>query len=152
MLGFESVRSNHGDRHTAAAGSGSPASRSATSVAIARPPPAESPAKTPVEIPVGKISPNPYQPRKKVDPDQETLVVVVSFDAHGNHGVASNAACATPEEVDDFFEWYRELGGEAGGGYCNCSLVGAGRGTSQALFAILTVLAVAFGRRRRRTR
>ena len=87
-----------------------------------------------------------------VDPDQETLVVVVSFDAHGNHGVASNAACATPEEVDDFFEWYRELGGEAGGGYCNCSLVGAGRGTSQALFAILTVLAVALGRRRRRTR
>jgi MYXO-CTERM domain-containing protein len=87
-----------------------------------------------------------------VDQDKETLVVVASFDAHGNDGVASNAACATPEEVDDFFEWYRELGGEAGGGYCNCSLVGARRGTSQALFAVLSVLALAFGRRRRRKR
>ena len=40
------VRSAHGDNSTAPAGSGSPASRNATSAANARPPPAESPANT----------------------------------------------------------------------------------------------------------
>src|SRR3546814_5822042 len=40
------VRSAHGDRQTPAAGSESPASRRATSVASVRPPPAESPAMT----------------------------------------------------------------------------------------------------------
>ena len=45
-------------------------------------------------------------------------VGVAAVDALGNAGPLSNVACATPQEVDDFFETYRNAGGGAGGGFC----------------------------------
>jgi len=52
------------------------------------------------------------------------VLAVSATDTVGNSGALSELVCGTPEEVTDFFERYRELGGAAGGGICNCGLVG----------------------------
>jgi hypothetical protein len=46
-------------------------------------------------------------------------VAVVGVDAVLNQGVLSGQACASPEEVTDFFELYRQAGGSGGGGICS---------------------------------
>ena len=85
-----------------------------------------------------------------VQPNTETLVIVASFDKHGNTGVLSNTACGTPEPVTDFFEWYKLWGGEAGGGFCNCAVVGArNRHEPIALFLLFAAAGIALMRRRR---
>lgn len=50
---------------------------------------------------------------------------VAGTDTLGNPGVLSNVVCAVPKPVTDFFEAYRQAGGLAGGGFCQCSLPGA---------------------------
>lgn len=55
----------------------------------------------------------------------QTYVLAVSaVDDLGNPGVLSNVACGVPEELDSFFEKYRELGGRGGGGICGVATVG----------------------------
>lgn len=45
-------------------------------------------------------------------------VAVAAVDKYGNPGVLSNVTCETPADVIDFFETYRESGGQGG----NCSM------------------------------
>jgi hypothetical protein len=48
----------------------------------------------------------------------EYAVGVAAVDSSGNVGPLSNLACATPQEVNDFYEVYRRAGGQGGGGLC----------------------------------
>lgn len=43
---------------------------------------------------------------------------VVAFDRFANPSPVSSIVCATPEEVDDFWEVYKKSGGRAGGEFC----------------------------------
>jgi hypothetical protein len=52
-------------------------------------------------------------------------IAVAGYDQVGNVGVLSNVACITPGPITDFFQTYRDAGGQAGGGFCNTSAVGA---------------------------
>lgn len=75
-------------------------------------------------------------------------VAVAAVDTLDNVGPLSELACAVPEGVTDFFEQYRNAGGQAGGGFCNCGVVGAqGRGALAVWAAGMLLLL--FGWRRR---
>jgi hypothetical protein len=50
--------------------------------------------------------------------DFEYAVGVAAYDLVGNVGPLSTLACETPQPVDDFYELYRQAGGQAGGGFC----------------------------------
>lgn len=50
--------------------------------------------------------------------DITAAVAVRSVDEYGNRGVLSNVVYATPTEVSDFFERYKEKGGAEDGGFC----------------------------------
>jgi hypothetical protein len=79
-------------------------------------------------------------------------VAVVAVDDLGNVGKLSEVECAEPFPVDDFYELYRAAGGEAGGGFCSLTEVGApivGRALA-ALGVAGAGLALAMRRRRRR--
>jgi len=65
-------------------------------------------------------------------------------------GALSELACGTPESVTDFFELYRDSGGEAGGGFCNCELAGAPRDGGIALSALALLALAGFWRSGRR--
>jgi hypothetical protein len=43
---------------------------------------------------------------------------VVAFDDYRNPSPVSGVACATPQEVDDFWDAYKKAGGKADGGFC----------------------------------
>jgi len=75
--------------------------------------------------------------------DGEWACGVAGTDNLGNPGVLSNVLCAVPEPVTDFFEAYRNAGGLAGGGFCQCSLPGADREHDWAIWSALT-LALSF--------
>ena len=60
---------------------------------------------------------------------------VAGTDELENPGVLSNILCGVPEPVTDFFEAYRQAGGLAGGGFCQCSLPGADREHDWAVWA-----------------
>lgn len=45
-------------------------------------------------------------------------VTVAATDPYLNAGKVDDPICATPEVLDDFFETYRNAGGQAGGGLC----------------------------------
>ncbi len=45
-------------------------------------------------------------------------VSVVAVDSFGNESAIGEVACATPDEVDDFWEVYRKDGGGDDGGFC----------------------------------
>jgi hypothetical protein len=80
-----------------------------------------------------------------------TAVALVSLDTVNNSGVLSSVVCETANPVDDFFEIYRRSGGAAGGGFCNCGLVGERR---DGALALLCFAAAGLGwsmRRRRRS-
>lgn len=75
-------------------------------------------------------------------------MAVAYRDQVGNVGKLSPVVCATPEPVDDFYEVYRQNGGQGGGGYCSIAprtLRNTTFGTSFALGALALVC-------RRRTR
>lgn len=75
-------------------------------------------------------------------------VAVVGVDGVFNPGPFSGQVCATPQEVTDFFELYRQAGGKAGGGFCSLARPGRGpRGTAFALGGLAVALVL-----RRRTR
>lgn len=46
-------------------------------------------------------------------------VAVTAVDQYGNESEFSELRCNTPEQVDTFFERYRDEGGKAGGGFCS---------------------------------
>lgn len=45
-------------------------------------------------------------------------VAVAAVDELGNPGPLSNIDCEAPEDLDEFFETYRRMGGKGGGGFC----------------------------------
>jgi hypothetical protein len=76
-------------------------------------------------------------------------VAVAAIDGVGNAGKLSNVTCQTPSPVDDFFQVYRDAGGQGGGGFC--SVPGAiGHGAGLFGLALLAVGAVATLLRRRK--
>jgi MYXO-CTERM domain-containing protein len=73
-------------------------------------------------------------------------VAVAAVDSVGNVGLLSTTVCGTPQILTDFFERYREAGGQGGGGFCSI-----GAEPADGLAAGLAALVVAgFVRRRRR--
>jgi hypothetical protein len=76
------------------------------------------------------------------------VVGAAAVDRVGNIGVLSNLACATPIEITDFFELYKDYGGHGGGGFCSMS-----RRQRPGGFALSALSVALFGaalRRRRR--
>jgi hypothetical protein len=55
---------------------------------------------------------------------------VAARDLVGNAGTLSELACASPKDVIDFFENYRDAGGMAGGGICSIDASASGRSFS----------------------
>ncbi len=72
-------------------------------------------------------------------------VAVAAFDQFGNTGTLSNAACSTPQPIDDFWKIYSQNG--AGSGSCALEAVGS-RGSPAALAVAVTVVVL----RRRKKR
>jgi hypothetical protein len=72
-------------------------------------------------------------------------VAVATVDTLGNVGPLSEIECGTPRPVTDFFEAYRDAGGDAGGGFC---AIGHSR-QSGALVFMLGALVMWIVRRRR---
>jgi hypothetical protein len=77
-------------------------------------------------------------------------VAIAGIDNYGNTGPLSTPACNTPQEVIDFWQTYRDDGGQAGGGFCSVRDLGSPATAAPVIvfgaWAILTVL------RRRRER
>ncbi len=73
-------------------------------------------------------------------------VAVAAFDEFGNLGSISNAVCATPAPINDFWKVYNQDGGNAG--FCALEVVGAHGSPVAATLAGL--VAFAFIRRRRK--
>lgn len=78
--------------------------------------------------------------------DVPYTVAVVAVDQVYNGGVISGQACATPIEVTDFFELYRQAGGTGGGGICS---IGRPLHRAPAPGAVLGGIAAAWLLRRR---
>ncbi len=82
----------------------------------------------------------------------EYAIAVAAYDELDNVGVLSAVVCAKPFPVNDFYELYRQSGGEAGGGLCACDVPGGrsagGAAASLAAVALTSALAL----RRARTR
>jgi hypothetical protein len=76
-------------------------------------------------------------------------VAVTAQDAFLNNGTISNLVCDTPITLNDFFETYRNDGGQAGGGFCSLENLGApAGGATFAIVSFATLLALT--RRRER--
>ena len=100
--------------------------------------PGEVPPKDLVPCGTGNGSTQSEGQAKGLENNQPYAVAVAAYDQVKNVGPLSDLACATPQLVDDFFDRYREAGGEAGGGFCSIQrygspwsvllLVGAGLG------------------------
>lgn len=85
--------------------------------------------------------------RSGIQNGQSYTVAVAAEDALGNVGVLSDLDCVTPAEVSDFYETYRDAGGEGGGGLCSVSE--GQRGTYLGALGMLATLSLArLGRRR----
>ncbi|WP_437613323.1 hypothetical protein WMF20_11815 [Sorangium sp. So ce834] len=81
------------------------------------------------------------------------VVGVAAYDLVGNAGPLSELSCATPVDVDGFFEKYRDAGGQAGGGFCSVGgPIGAGRWVSAPLGVLVAGAALGLWRRGRRLR
>lgn len=86
-----------------------------------------------------------------LDNNTKYSVAVAAFDLLGNEGKLSPYQCATPMEVSDFFETYREAGGKGGGG---CTVSPELRATSvlAPISAMIASLALALRRKSRKPR
>lgn len=74
-------------------------------------------------------------------------VAVTAVDYYKNEGKLSNTACKAPQLVRDYYEAYRQAGGEGGGGLC---AIAAGR--SPGFAALLACAGLALYARRRGAR
>lgn len=82
---------------------------------------------------------------------QPYAVAVAAYDKFGNSGQLSAVSCATPREITDFYQAYKDAGGQGGGGYCafngsNRNVYGLG------LSALVLGIVGRLARRRHRTR
>lgn len=75
----------------------------------------------------------------------QARLAVASVDEMGNPSALSAVVCATPQEVDDFFEQYHQAGGRAGGGDCGIAPGPGGLGGP----ALLGIVGLSALRRRR---
>lgn len=74
-------------------------------------------------------------------------VAVVATDSFGNTGSPSGLKCEMPEETNDFWERYKQAGGEAGGGFCTTAAPGAGAGVAATLGPLLLAVVLVIRRR-----
>jgi hypothetical protein len=81
--------------------------------------------------------------------DVAYTVVVAAVDGSGNVGPPSVEACQCPSRVNDFWNLYRQGGGQAGGG---CALESVGEPVSAVSGVALIAATSALARRRRRNR
>lgn len=82
-----------------------------------------------------------------LDNDYYYAVAVAGRDVHGNTGPLSVIGCEAPGATLDFWERYREAGGQGGGGYC-----AYGHGPAGAASVVGLVAALSFVGRRAQTR
>ena len=80
--------------------------------------------------------------------DVEYNVALVAIDDAANVS-AKASATATPVPTDDFWEHYRQQGGEANGGFCIASVTDTTGGATARLLLALLVLGLALRRRSR---
>jgi hypothetical protein len=83
-------------------------------------------------------------------PGCDYTVVVAAVDTSGNVGPPSVEVCDYPAPVKDFWQTYRQAGGQAGGGFCALGVVGAPVGFSMALAGVGAAFVAAVRRRSRR--
>jgi hypothetical protein len=76
-------------------------------------------------------------------------IAIAGIDKVGNVGPLSTPICDAPQYTEDFFDAYKNAGGQAGGGCGLCS-IGEPRGFSITAIAGTALTAIAFGARRRR--
>jgi hypothetical protein len=74
-------------------------------------------------------------------------VAIAGHDRLGNSGPLSAVQCATPQQVDDFYEVYKRAGGRGGGGFCS---LGAQPAYGAGVLLGMAALARWMRRRRRR--
>ncbi len=79
--------------------------------------------------------------------DKTYAVAVASVDSYGNVGGLGDPTCATPGATTDFWQLYRDSGGQAGG----CSSEGAPIGGLVSMIPVLGAIAAVIRRRVRRT-
>ncbi|MBW2453603.1 MAG: hypothetical protein JRI68_03795 [Deltaproteobacteria bacterium] len=82
--------------------------------------------------------------------NQEYVIAVAAYDQVHNLGVLSGLGCGSPEEVTDFFDAYTAAGGQAGGGVCQCALVGVALDRPLAVLAVFALGLIFVVRRNRR--
>ncbi|MBK8251725.1 MAG: hypothetical protein IPK82_03545 [Polyangiaceae bacterium] len=78
-----------------------------------------------------------------------TAVAIAVVDKVGNVSPLSPLQCATPTEVTDFYEAYRENGGRGGGGTCSLGFFNRANNAAGPALALLTASAFLFRRRRK---
>jgi hypothetical protein len=82
-----------------------------------------------------------------VENGKTVAVAIAAEDSFGNIGQLSDPICQFGEETGDFWNRYRQAGGDSGGGFC--SVVGAGMPTgSFAALGIAVALAISIMRRK----
>ncbi len=79
-------------------------------------------------------------------------VAVAATDRFGNVGQLSSLVCETPEPTTDFWDQYRDAGGDGGGGCTSAAPPGAPVGTLATLAFAASAGVVALSRRRRKPR
>ena len=87
---------------------------------------------------------------KPLDNDKIYAVAIAAIDQFGNVGPLSSVFCEKPERTTDFWENYKNAGGEAGGGFC--SVEGAGLPVGSLTVTGIMAVALVGAIRRRRER
>jgi hypothetical protein len=117
--------------------------------------PPEDPDECPTELPSGTEPTSDYfcgesdgySASMQTEPLENGVtyeVAVAGVDNFYNVGLLSSTRCDAPQLVTDFYEAYREAGGEGGGGFC---AIGARRSSSFAVFMALAGLSLYIRRR-----
>jgi hypothetical protein len=79
-------------------------------------------------------------------------IAIAAVDALGNVGPLSPLQCNEPEPIVDFWQSYRQAGGQAGGGFCALEAAGAPAGSAVFFGGFVSLAAAAWRRRRGKRR
>jgi hypothetical protein len=79
-------------------------------------------------------------------------IAIAAVDALGNVGPLSSLQCNEPEPIVDFWQSYRQDGGQAGGGFCALEAAGAPAGSAVFFGGFVSLAAAAWRRRRGKRR
>ena len=71
------------------------------------------------------------------------------MDGYGNVGPLSNVFCQTPQEITDFWDTYKQAGGNAGGSFCALEAAGLPAETTVFGLSVLGAALLLVKRRRR---